>query len=190
MIRNLRYRMKKIDDKYSVSDLEGEEISKKLFFPRKEVERILDSRDLLEEELNIEIEWENQKLKITSKKGNIQDLIQGEEVLKALRWGFEPKIALMLRRQNYDIQKIDLKEYGGDLHRIKGRVIGSGGKTKKKIERITKTNIMITKRQAIVIGAYNGLQLAVEAIERIASGQRRQYIYRWLHNEKRRLRWA
>lgn len=178
------------EKKYSVSDLEQKEISKEISFRKDQVERIINSKEIIEEELEIEIQEVNGKVKISTKKENIENLMNGEKALNALKWGFQPETTLKLTKPTYDMQEIDLKKYRGKLREIKGRIIGKQGKTKKRIAKLTNSSIMITKRRAIVIGEFGNIELAIEAIKMIASGQRRQNVYKYLHNQKRKQRWA
>lgn len=175
--------------KYSVKDLKGEEISKKISLQKEEAERVANAKDLIEEELNVKIEREGNILKIMASKDQIEDILKGEEILRALKWGFPPQTALKLRKSNFDFQTVDLKRFRGDLNRIKSRVIGRNGKTKKKIQGVTNTSIIISKRHVVVLGGYEGLKMAIQAIKMIASGRRQQDVYQWLHREKRRRRW-
>ncbi|NIQ06410.1 MAG: hypothetical protein GWO20_12005 [Candidatus Korarchaeota archaeon] len=175
--------------KFSVKDLKDQVLSKQLYFPREGIERIRNAKDFIEDTLNVRLEIGERELKIISDKKEIEDFLQGESILKALSLGFSPTTSLKLRNPEYDLQQMDIKKYGQDVRRIKGRIIGREGKTKEKIEKITNTSIVITKRRVAVIGRFSNIELALKAIQKIASGQRHQTVYRWLNNEKRRLRW-
>jgi len=75
---------------------------------------------------------------MVSIEGNAMDEWIAKDIVKAIGRGFNPKTALMLTHKNMTFEMISLSDFGGSekaLNRIRGRVIGRGGTTKKFIDR-------------------------------------------------------
>ena len=84
---------------------------------------------------------------------------------------------------------VDLRNYTGKstdaLTRIKGRIIGLEGKTRKIVEDLTNTNLSIFGYSATIIGAVIDVKVALEALDMLASGKPHRAVYRFLERTKR-----
>lgn len=136
------------------------------------------------------------KIKVDSKEGDV--FIKGEdglglytasEVIKAIGRGFNPDVSLLLLKPEYSFDVIDLSDYAGksknSLIRIKGRIIGREGKSRKLIEQLTDTYISVYGKTVAIIGETVSVQIARDAIESISQGSPHSKVYRWL--EKKRI---
>jgi len=149
-----------------------------------------------------EIESETKtKIKVDSKEGDIS--ISGEdalglyscrEVIRAIGRGFNPDIALLLFKPDYCFESIDLKEYAGKskdaLMRIKGRVIGSEGKTRRLIEELTEAYICVYGKTIGIIGLPDSSSTAREAIEKLLKGSPHSGVYKFLEKKRREIKKA
>ncbi len=149
-----------------------------------------------------EIETETKtKIKVDSKEGDV--FISGEdalglyscrEVIRSIGRGFNPDIALLLLKADYCLELIDLKEYFGkskdSLLRIKGRVIGSEGKTRKLIEELTEAHVCVYGKTIGVIGLPESTFLAREAIEKLIRGSPHSGVYKFLERKRREMKKA
>ena len=85
---------------------------------------------------------------------------------------------------------IDLREFAGKssahVERIKGRIIGEGGKARRNMERLSDTNISIYGRTVSIIGETNKLKLAVDAISAISNGSMHGAVYHKLESARQR----
>src|SRR3989344_5740422 len=91
------------------------------------------------------------KIKVDSKDGDI--FVSGEdalglytarEVIKAVGRGFNPDIAKLLLKQDYVFEIVNLPNFAKSresMLRLKGRVIGKDGKSRKLIEQLTESHI-------------------------------------------------
>jgi ribosomal RNA assembly protein len=113
------------------------------------------------------------------------------EVIKAIGRGFTPEQAMKLFDPSNYLEIISLKQYIGSsnkaLHRVRSRVIGSEGKTRKTIEQFTKTSVVIAGSTISIIGKYTNLIDAKEAIIRIVTGENQTSVYSWLEERKKEL---
>jgi ribosomal RNA assembly protein len=149
-----------------------------------------------------EIETETKtKIKVDSKEGDV--FISGEdalglyscrEVIRSIGRGFNPDIALLLLKADYCLELIDLKEYCGkskdSLLRIKGRIIGSEGKTRKLIEELTEAHICVYGKTIGVIGLPESTSLARDAIEKLIKGSPHSGVYKFLERKRRDMKKA
>lgn len=136
----------------------------------------------------------NIKLKIDSKEGDV--FLEGEdalglysarEVVKAIGRGFNPEIALLLLKQDYMFEMINMLDYvksKNHMIRLKGRVIGAEGRSRKTIEELTETYISVYGKTIGIIGFSENVAIAKKAVESLLSGSPHSSVYKWL--EKRR----
>src|SRR3989338_2261987 len=114
-----------------------------------------------------------------------------KDVIRAIARGFNPKIALLLLKTDYALEIIDMKEIAGKnkntMERLKGRVIGSGGKAREEIERLTDTHISVYGKTIGIIGDTENTFLAREAVAMLLNGSMHKTVYHFLekkHKEK------
>ena len=85
---------------------------------------------------------------------------------------------------------IDLREFAGksnaNIERIKGRIIGEGGRARKNMENLTSTHISVYGRTVSIIGDASKLRLVVDAISAISSGGMHGAVYDKLEAANRR----
>lgn len=141
------------------------------------------------------------KLHIDSKEGDVTisgsdtlGLFTAREVVRAIGRGFNPDVAKLLIKADYVFEIISLADYAGKsknhLERIKGRVIGSEGKSRKVIEELTETYITVYGKTIGIIGLATHVPLARRAIESLISGSMHATVYRWLERQRRDLKRA
>ena len=139
------------------------------------------------------------KLEVDSKEGDV--FISGEdalglyacrEVILAIGRGFNPDIAKLLLKSDYCFEVIDLKDYSGKsrdtLLRIKGRVIGSEGKTRKLVEELTESYVCVYGKTIGIIGLPESVSIARQAIESLLRGAPHANVYQFLEKKRRELK--
>lgn len=142
------------------------------------------------------IEQQTKSVLTISKEGDVS--INGEEALllytareivRAIGRGFNPKIALLLLKMDYGLEIIDLKDVAGKnknlLERIKGRVIGTEGKSREEVERLTDTHISVYGKTIGIIGETEQVSLAREAVAMLVSGSMHKTVYQFLERKKK-----
>tara|TARA_Y100000310_G_scaffold100817_1_gene98707 strand:+ start:36 stop:407 length:372 start_codon:yes stop_codon:yes gene_type:complete len=114
-----------------------------------------------------------------------------KEIVKAIARGFNPKVALLLLKQDYAFELIDMKEIAGKskntLQRIKGRVIGKGGRSREEIERFTDCNISVYGKTVGIIGEVAQVSLARQAVAMLLQGSMHKTVWKFLEKKKKEM---
>jgi ribosomal RNA assembly protein len=114
------------------------------------------------------------------------------DVVRAVGRGFSPDHAIRLFQDDTYLDVIDLTEYVGkatkDLERVRARIIGSGGKTRRSIEEATGVEVSILGKTVSVIGEVAEVALAREAIEMLLEGVSHGTVYKFLERKRKELR--
>ena len=138
-------------------------------------------------------------IKIDSEEGDV--FIHGEdalglftarEVARSIGKGFNPEIAKLLLKQDYIIEVIGLKEFTGKskntLLRLKGRVIGKDGKSRRIIEDLSESHISVYGKFVSIIGTAESASMAKRAVEALLRGSTHANVYKWLEKKRRELK--
>jgi len=143
------------------------------------------------------------RLRIDSQTGDIQItlmptaqdptvLFRAKEIVTAIGRGFSPEHAFRLLEDDETmLEVIDLRETVGrsqsDIKRLKGRVIGKEGKTRRIIEELTEANISVYGHTISIIGEIDQVEIAKEAVRMLIRGSLHGTVYRFLHRKRREL---
>lgn len=112
-----------------------------------------------------------------------------KDIVTAIARGFNPEIATKLLDDSNTLDIIYLPDILGEsekaMIRKKGRIIGEKGKSQRYIEGLTKSFIAIHGKTISIIGPYDGVSLAKEAIMRLIDGAPHSTVYRFLERSKK-----
>lgn len=137
------------------------------------------------------------KLQIDSSQGDVRissddglHVYVAREVVTAVGRGFHPDTALKLTDMESSFIVLPLPESGKKkyLLRIKGRLIGSEGKTRHIIEEMTETHISVYGKTVAIIGQQEHALAARKAVEMLLEGSPHAHVYRFLEKKRRELR--
>jgi ribosomal RNA assembly protein len=120
-------------------------------------------------------------------------LFKAKEVVLAIGRGFSPIRAYKLLQDEYTtFVIIDLREILGrsqsDIKRIKGRIIGKKGKTRKLIEELTDSYVSIYGYTVAIIGDIEQIEITKEAISMIIKGNQHATVYKYLQRKRHELK--
>jgi len=108
-------------------------------------------------------------------------LYKAKMAVKAIARGFSPERIEKLYEEDSIIDVIDLGNMKENrLKIIKSRIIGTRGKTRKKIEEASEAIISVYGKTIALIGTYEQIQIAKEAINMIISGLGHKTVYIYL----------
>lgn len=111
------------------------------------------------------------------------------QVIKAFGRGFDLEDALNLLDDEYKFEIIEMREFCGKskgrLMALKGRVIGTGGKTKKVIEEITGAKVVVYGKTICILGRWDEVNLAKKAVEMLLFGSLHNTVYKFLNEHKK-----
>lgn len=120
-------------------------------------------------------------------------LLRVKDIVTAIGRGFSPEHAFRLMRDEDTIlDVIDLRLIFGrsevDIKRVKGRIIGMNGKTRRIIEELTDADVAVFGHTVSIIGNYDQAQAAREAVQMLIDGSMHATVYRFLHRKRRELK--
>ena len=124
--------------------------------------------------------------------GDVENMqpFKAMEIVTAIGRGFSPENALTLLKGENTLHVIDLREFAGkstaNIERIKGRIIGEGGRARRNMENLSSTHISVYGRTVSIIGDASKLRLTVDAISAISSGGMHGAVYDKLEAANRR----
>lgn len=116
-------------------------------------------------------------------------LYEAREVIRAIGRGFNPDIAMLLLKTDYGLEVVDISDYSGKnkntATRLKGRVIGAEGKSKREIERLTSTHISVYGKRVAIVGPIGEVADARKAVESLLEGATHSRVYKFLEKKQR-----
>ncbi|MCZ7357610.1 MAG: KH domain-containing protein [Candidatus Methanoperedens sp.] len=139
-------------------------------------------------------------LNIDSDGGNVEirdpkDALKGmraREVVHAIAMGFSPEKAMKLfDNEDLIFETMDLSNIARtekDLERIRGRIIGSGGKTRDLFENLTNTDISVYGKTVSLIGYPEQNAVARKGIDMLLEGAAHGPVYKFLEKKRSELK--
>lgn len=139
-------------------------------------------------------------LEIDSEEGDVSFNEQGaqdplvplkvEDIVRAIGRGFSPEHAFRLFGEETELFIFDIYDYVGKkeshLVRVKARVIGREGKTKRVIEGLTGGVLSVYGHTVAIIADFESIDIAKKAIDMLLSGSEHPTVYRFLEREMKR----
>ncbi len=151
----------------------------------------------IEKKLSVELQVESETGSVTitlmSTAEDPSVLFRAKEVVTAIGRGFSPEHAFrLIEDDDAVLAVIDLREIVGksqsDMKRLKGRIIGKEGKTRRIIEELTEANVSVFGHTISIIGNMDQAEAAKEAIRMLLRGSLHKSVYRFLHRKRRELK--
>jgi len=148
------------------------------------------TKRFLEQEMGVTLRVDSREGLVTvkSEKALKTDPFSATRVIEAIGRGFSPQRARRLLDEGTALEVIDLRDYAGrsvnSLERIRGRVIGLKGKSRRVIEELTGCHLSVYGRTVAVIGEASEVQLASEAVRSLATGSQHKTVYNSLQKAR------
>jgi len=154
-------------------------------------------KERIEKQLHIEIGVDSETGDVTlTLSPNAEDpsvLFRAKELVTAIGRGFAPERAFRLLQDDEALlEVIDLREIFGrslsELERLKGRIIGQEGKTRRIIEELTDAEVSVYGHTVSIIADAEEMDIAREAVKMLLQGRQHNSVYRFLHKKRRELK--
>ncbi len=149
-------------------------MTKKLFSDQTQIQD-------LSKKLKVNISLDNDEGVVLE--GESIDEFVAKSIIQAIGRGFEIRTALKLLKNDYELKIIDLSDYFSSRNKmrvVKGRIIGTKGKTKKTIESATDCFVSVYGKTISIIGEAEKTRYAFKAIKMIVEGATHRSVYRYL----------
>jgi len=141
-----------------------------------------DVRKELKEKLGVECKRIENAVEID---GEGLELLIAKNIIKAIARGFSPIRAYRLMEENAQLEIIDLSSFSESrIKTIKSRIIGTSGKTREAIEHATGAYVSVYGKTVSLIGNFEQIKKAREAIDMLISGAMHKSVYRFLEQLK------
>lgn len=119
-------------------------------------------------------------------------VLKTRDAIRAIGRGFSPEHAFRLYQDDTYLDVIDLTDYVGkqtkDLERVRARIIGTHGKTRRFIEESCGVEMSILGKTASIIGESDEVAKAREAVEMLLQGAAHGTVYKFLERKRKELR--
>ncbi len=145
-------------------------------------------------QVNLTVDSESGNVEITpqSDQTDVSVLFTVRNISHAIGRGFSPKRAMILLNEDQEFLILDLEEYVGTsknaLNRVKGRIIGRGGKSRALLEELTECLISVYGSTVAMIGSYEMLPVAKEAVEMLIDGAFHKTVWNHLYAYRRKMK--
>jgi ribosomal RNA assembly protein len=145
--------------------------------------RVIKAKGLLEKKLNIKLSFSGREV---SFEGNPETEYISEKVLEAIDFGFPIGAALMIEEEDFVLEIFSIKDYTKkkSYERIRGRIIGKNGRTKKTIMALTDCFIELKDNRVGILGYSENVSNARQAIISIIQGAKQSNVYAYLEHHK------
>ena len=153
-------------------------------------------RDIEERlQVRVEVESEGGGVEIILPQNSVDPsvLLRAKDVVTAIGRGFSPDEAFrLIRNEDAVFDFIDLRAIFGrsdsDLRRVKSRIIGMDGKTRRTVEELTEADMVVYGHTVGFIGTYEQVDAARQAVQMIIQGSEHHTVYAFLQKKRRELK--
>jgi ribosomal RNA assembly protein len=156
-----------------------------------------EAKQRLEERLQVMLEIDSQTGDIAiNLDKDVQDpslLFKAKDYVLAVVRGFSPDRAnKLLQDEENMLTVIDLREIFGrsdsDIQRVKSRIIGTEGKTRKIIEELSEALISVYGHTISIIGGVEQSEIAREVVNMFIKGSQHATVYKYLQRKRQELK--
>ena len=137
----------------------------------------------LQKELEVKILINGNEVSI---EGEADDEFFTEKIINALNFGFPLEVALLIKREEFLLEILNIKDYTNkrDLKTVRARIIGKGGKALKTLATLSECFFELKDNSVGIIGAPEGIETAQNAIISIIQGSKHANVYSYLEKHK------
>ncbi len=138
----------------------------------------------------VEIDAEDGEVRVAGPETDPVGVLKARDIVLAIGRGFSPDRAMRLLRENNFLGILDIKLATGHrekdaLRRIRGRVIGTGGRARARIEELSGCWVSVYGSTVALIGEEEQLERATRAIELLLRGSEHSTVFHLLARLRR-----
>lgn len=137
----------------------------------------------LEKELKVTIGFHGEEIVI---EGEGEDEYIAQKVIEAIDFGFSINKALKIKKEDFIFEILDIKSYTRqkNFKRVKGRVIGTGGKTIQTLSNLTNCNFEVNNNRLGIVGSPELIKNAQDAATLLIQGSKQANVYSYLERHR------
>ena len=143
-------------------------------------------------ELTVDSESGNVGIGLRTDAPDPSSALRAKDLVQAIGRGFSPDRAFGLLNEDFTLGIIDLHDFFGknesEIRRVDGRIIGREGKTRRIVEQLTGTQISVSGHTVGIIGTYESVSTAKDALEKLISGRQHGTVYKFLRKKRREIK--
>jgi|TARA_B100002003_G_scaffold251033_1_gene292714 ribosomal RNA assembly protein len=149
------------------------------------------TKRLIEKETSTKLDIDSDEGDVTVSGEDALKLFVARELITAIGRGFNPNIALKLLKVDYVFELINLADIArnkNDMQRLKGRVIGQEGKSRRIIEELTECEICVYGKTIGLIGPVDMIGLGRKSVEMLLQGAMHASVFKFLESQRREVK--
>lgn len=149
----------------------------------KNIRAVSDNLPLLQKKLSVGLSIDDNHVCVTGKEENIYDF---EKVLEALEAGFSINESLLLSDPEYLLEVMSIRDYSRrtKIKDVRARLIGTKGKTKKLMEKLSDSFIKIKGNSVFIIGLAEDIRSTMTAVQKLIRGSAQGKVYGFLERSR------
>src|SRR3989338_4051106 len=142
-------------------------------------QKIIKLKNKLEKWLNVKISSKNNELLV---EGKSEDEYYAEKVIDEINFGFLIKRAILIKKNYLVFEILNIKNYmrGKNTARIRGRIVGEGGRALATLSQLSDCYLEIKGNQVGIIGDSENIERAQNAITMLIKGSKHANVYAFL----------
>ena len=147
-----------------------------------------ETKERIEETVDCEI---TVKDNLVSIEGEPIDEMDAQNIVKAIGRGFNPEKALKVAERDKMFHVIDITDYASTENsrdRLKGRVIGRDGETRRHLEKDGNVDIAIFGKTIGIIGYAHNIEVVSEVIKQLLNGRSHSSAYNYLEKNQAKIK--
>ena len=147
------------------------------------IRSVNDNLPVLQKKLGVGLAVQDNQVSITGREENIYDC---EKVFDGLEAGFSVDVALLLADPEYLLETMHIRDYSRrtNISDVRSRLIGTGGKTKKLMEKLSDSFIKISGNTIHIIGLAEDIRATMTAVEKLIRGSAQGKVYGFLERSR------
>ncbi|MEK6918556.1 MAG: hypothetical protein AABW73_00810 [Nanoarchaeota archaeon] len=147
------------------------------------IRSVINNLPILQKTLGVGLEVSANQVTINGKEENIYDC---EKVFEALEADYEIQIALLLANPEYLMETMHIRDYSRrtNIADVRARIIGTKGKTKKLMEKLSDSVMKIKGNTIYIIGIAEEIRATMTAVEKLIRGSAQGKVYGFLERSR------